>query len=228
MELEPSLTFITEKYDTILNMTPQIDNLSFDFAAGFQDEINHFIEVCRGSKQTLSPVEDGVEMMKILCGIYKSARSGRKSGCKDGCGGEHEKNRVYRLSLDEWHVEHYPAWIEQASSGEMKVVCAYGKVEINRRADERRLVREERHPAPVFRRGSRGHERLSGRAVARSSGVSRGAVRLPLRSGKPTTWTKRSRRTVTRPSRCSRRGAGTGRRSIPARAPLCVGICRSG
>lgn len=29
--------------------------------------------------------------------------------------------------LDEWHANQYPAWIEQASGGEMKVTYAYGK-----------------------------------------------------------------------------------------------------
>ncbi|WP_439116897.1 Gfo/Idh/MocA family protein [Paenibacillus aquistagni] len=78
VELEPELTFITEKHNTILNMTPQIDDLSFNFQKGFQDEINHFIEVCEGRKETLSPVEDGVEMMKILCGIYESSQLGKE------------------------------------------------------------------------------------------------------------------------------------------------------
>ena len=77
-ELEPELAIVTEKYDTILNVTPQIDNLSFDFVKGFQDEIDHFIGVCLGERETLSPVEDGVEMMKILCGIYESAAKGEE------------------------------------------------------------------------------------------------------------------------------------------------------
>lgn len=76
VELEPALSIISEKYDTILNLTPQIDNLSFNFVAGFQDELDYFIEVCNGTKQTLSPVADGVEMMKMLCGIYESAEKG--------------------------------------------------------------------------------------------------------------------------------------------------------
>lgn len=29
--------------------------------------------------------------------------------------------------LDEWHAEQYPAWIEEASNGRLKVTCAYGK-----------------------------------------------------------------------------------------------------
>lgn len=76
VELEPKLAIITERHDTILNIVPQINNLSFDFASGFQDEIDYFIEVCRGTKETISPVEDGVEMMKMLCGIYESAAQG--------------------------------------------------------------------------------------------------------------------------------------------------------
>jgi predicted dehydrogenase len=78
VELEPKLSIVTEKYDTILNLTPQINNLSFDFVAGFQDEINYFIEVCQGKKETISPVQDGVEMMKILCGVYESSLKGEE------------------------------------------------------------------------------------------------------------------------------------------------------
>ncbi|MDD9268129.1 Gfo/Idh/MocA family protein [Paenibacillus sp. GCM10023248] len=77
-ELEPQLAIVTEKYDTIMNLTPQINNLSFDFVAGFQQEINYFVEVCQGKKETLSPVQDGVEMMKILCGIYESSLLGKE------------------------------------------------------------------------------------------------------------------------------------------------------
>lgn len=78
VELEPELTLITEKHDTILNSTPQIDNLSFEFVQGFQDEIDYFVEVCQGRKETISPVQDGVEIMKILCGVYESAALGKE------------------------------------------------------------------------------------------------------------------------------------------------------
>jgi predicted dehydrogenase len=77
-ELEPELAIITEKYDTILNVAPQVDNPSFDFRQAFSSEINHFIAATAGEKPTLSPVEDGVEIMKILCGIYESARLGKE------------------------------------------------------------------------------------------------------------------------------------------------------
>lgn len=77
-ELEPELHIITEKNDTILNVTPQVDHPTFDFPSAFRNEIGHFIECVQGKKQTLSPVQDGVEMMKILTGIYESARRGEE------------------------------------------------------------------------------------------------------------------------------------------------------
>lgn len=78
VELEPKLTFVLEKHDTMLNAVPQIDSLTFDFASGFQAEIDHYVAVCRGERETLSPVEDGVEMMKMLCGVYESGKLGRE------------------------------------------------------------------------------------------------------------------------------------------------------
>jgi predicted dehydrogenase len=75
-ELEPELFIASEKHDTILNITPQVDHLSFDFKQSFQSEIDHFVECCLNGRETNSPVEDGVEMMKILCGIYESSEKG--------------------------------------------------------------------------------------------------------------------------------------------------------
>lgn len=77
-ELEPKLILVSEKYDTILNIEPQIDHVTFDFENGFQNEIDHFIESCQGRVSTISPVEDGLEMMKILCGIYESSQTGKE------------------------------------------------------------------------------------------------------------------------------------------------------
>ena len=76
VEIEPELFLVTEKHNTILNATPQIDNLQFDFVQGFQNEINHFVSSCFGEKETLSPVEDGVEIMKILNAVYESSEKG--------------------------------------------------------------------------------------------------------------------------------------------------------
>lgn len=75
-EVEPELLIITEKHDTILNATPQVDHHYFNFTQGFQNEIDAFVDYCLDEAPTLSPVQHGVEMMKILRGIYESAEKG--------------------------------------------------------------------------------------------------------------------------------------------------------
>jgi predicted dehydrogenase len=78
IELEPELAIVTEKHNTILNVTPQVDHLNFNFEEAFANEINHFVNSCLGKVTTLSPVEDGVEVMKMLCGAYESASKGKE------------------------------------------------------------------------------------------------------------------------------------------------------
>ncbi len=77
-ELEPELQIITEDNNTIINVHPQIDHLSFDFENAFQNEIDSFVQSCLFQEVSLAPVEDGVEMMKILCGIYDAAEKKRE------------------------------------------------------------------------------------------------------------------------------------------------------
>ncbi|MBG6240107.1 putative dehydrogenase [Mycetocola sp. CAN_C7] len=75
-ELEPELRLVTEDLDTVLNIVPQIDHSTFDFAEGFANEIAHFVKLCQGDALDIAPIEHGVEMMRILSGIYDSARMG--------------------------------------------------------------------------------------------------------------------------------------------------------
>ncbi|GIN84360.1 oxidoreductase [Heyndrickxia sporothermodurans] len=72
-ELEPELILISEDNDTIMNIHPQIDHLSFDFSNAFQNEIDSFVSSCLTGEKPIAPVEDGVELMKILTGIYEAA-----------------------------------------------------------------------------------------------------------------------------------------------------------
>lgn len=78
LELEPEFTFITEKYDTILNIAPQTDFKSLDFVGAFKREVNHFITCLQTGDTPISPVEDGLQMMKMLCAIYESAAKGQE------------------------------------------------------------------------------------------------------------------------------------------------------
>ncbi|HTG68616.1 MAG TPA: Gfo/Idh/MocA family oxidoreductase [Candidatus Udaeobacter sp.] len=75
-EIDPETVIVTEQNDTILNVYPQTDNKGFDFVGAFQNEIDHFIDCVSNGRQPISPVEDGVEIMKILVGIYESAAKG--------------------------------------------------------------------------------------------------------------------------------------------------------
>lgn len=72
-ELEPELMMVSEENDTIINIQPQIDHLTFDFSNAFQNEIHSFVSSCLTGEKPIAPVEDGVEMMKILTGIYEAA-----------------------------------------------------------------------------------------------------------------------------------------------------------
>ncbi|WP_017471491.1 Gfo/Idh/MocA family protein [Amphibacillus jilinensis] len=76
--IEPELNIFTEKHNILLDLTPKIDARTFDFEKGFQNEIDHFVACCLEKETTISPVEDGIEIMKILEAIYESSRSGRE------------------------------------------------------------------------------------------------------------------------------------------------------
>ena len=77
-EFEPELALVTEKHNTILNVTPQVDNLGFDFNKAFQNEINHFVSCCLNGTENIAPVSDGVQVMKMLNAIYESAKTGKE------------------------------------------------------------------------------------------------------------------------------------------------------
>lgn len=76
-ELEPELKLATEQHNTIINIHPQMDTLTFDFN-GFNQEIGHFVELVKGNAEPVAPISDGVQMMKILMGIYESGKQRRE------------------------------------------------------------------------------------------------------------------------------------------------------
>src|SRR5699024_5074825 len=77
-EIEPELAIVTEKNNTILNVAPQIDKLSFDFERSFANEINHFVECCLNGEESIAPVSDGVQVMKMLNAVYESSKTGKE------------------------------------------------------------------------------------------------------------------------------------------------------
>ena len=51
---------------------------AFDFNGLFDSEIRHFISCITDGVSCIAPAQDGVDMMKILCAIYESARTGHE------------------------------------------------------------------------------------------------------------------------------------------------------
>ena len=68
----------TEKYETVLNVTPQLKASTFDLDDGFSTEIENFVATCLGEAESVAPVWHGAEIMKILDAIYESAALGRE------------------------------------------------------------------------------------------------------------------------------------------------------
>ncbi len=77
-EVEPELRISTERHETMLNLTPQIDHLSFDVDEGFRGEISHFVRSCLGLEVPLAPVADGVAVTRMVEAVYASAAAGRE------------------------------------------------------------------------------------------------------------------------------------------------------
>jgi predicted dehydrogenase len=77
-ELEPELAIATEKYGSVVNVTPQISSPSFELERGFANEIGNFVDAIQGRAASVAPVAHGVEITRILEGIYASAEAGRE------------------------------------------------------------------------------------------------------------------------------------------------------
>lgn len=77
-ELEPELVIATEKNNTVINIEPQISSGTFELETGFANEIANFVDASLGRAESIAPAWHGVEIMKILDGIYTSADSGKE------------------------------------------------------------------------------------------------------------------------------------------------------
>jgi len=77
-DLEPRLEISTEKYGSVVNLIPQISSVTFELESGFSNEIGNFVDSIQGRAVSVAPVSHGVEISKILDGIYASAEAGRE------------------------------------------------------------------------------------------------------------------------------------------------------
>lgn len=77
-DVEPELRLATERHGTMLNLVPQIDHRTFDLVEGFRGEISNFVQACLGREDVLAPVQDGVQVTRMVAGVYASAAAGHE------------------------------------------------------------------------------------------------------------------------------------------------------
>lgn len=70
-DLDP-LTIYTDINDSRVEIAPQ-----FPVLEGHQQEVLHFIDCIRNNKTPISTAQHGLDIMKILDGVYESARTGK-------------------------------------------------------------------------------------------------------------------------------------------------------
>ena len=75
--LDPGLTIYSEMNGHMTNVT-LAESTALSFDGLFEREIDHFIDCVRTGRLCRTPAEDGVTLMKILCGIYESAATGHE------------------------------------------------------------------------------------------------------------------------------------------------------
>jgi len=76
-KLDPELSIYTDVNGYMANMNLTIPT-ALSFEGLFENEINHFVDCVMNGTPCRNPAEDGVTLMKILDGIYESARTGHE------------------------------------------------------------------------------------------------------------------------------------------------------
>lgn len=77
-EIAPSFKIAGTMDGYNVDIAPVYSEDKDSFQSMFDRQISHFINCVENGEKTISPIEDGVELMKILDGIYESARTGQE------------------------------------------------------------------------------------------------------------------------------------------------------
>ncbi|BCK01456.1 Gfo/Idh/MocA family protein [Anaerocolumna chitinilytica] len=77
-KMEPELEVYENKYDYLRDSKPLLDPNGSSFEHNFIQEMKHFISCIADGEECLNPAEDGLELMKIIDAIYKSAKTGHE------------------------------------------------------------------------------------------------------------------------------------------------------
>ncbi len=76
-KIDPQVEFFGDMNGVFVDIKPFGDT-ALNFDGLFGREINHFVDCCQGNAECISPMEDGVMLMKILDAIYESAKTGHE------------------------------------------------------------------------------------------------------------------------------------------------------
>ncbi len=77
VKMYPELEMYTEVNDYLADVKLP-DVKPYEFSEAFEAEIDHFVDCILNGTKCMAPAEDGIEIMKILDGIYKSAEIGKE------------------------------------------------------------------------------------------------------------------------------------------------------
>ena len=73
------LRLYKELHGNLVNVTPVDFESNVDvFKKSFSNEMHNFIKALKGEEEPVTPIEDGLYLMKILDAIYKSAKNGQQ------------------------------------------------------------------------------------------------------------------------------------------------------
>lgn len=78
VKMEPELEFYKEHNNYFTEEKPVLEKDDDIFTSIFDREMEHFIDCITNGTECRNPAKDGVDMMKILTGIYKSAETGHE------------------------------------------------------------------------------------------------------------------------------------------------------
>jgi predicted dehydrogenase len=78
------LRLYKELHGKLVNVTPVDIESNVDvFKKSFHHEMRNFINVIKGEEEPVTPIEDGVYIMKIIDAIYQSAENGQQVDLAD-------------------------------------------------------------------------------------------------------------------------------------------------
>ena len=76
-KMTPEIKLVSDINSRLVNIGFK-SNTAFDFGGAFHKEINHFIDCIINGTQCRNTPQDGVDLMNILTGIYRSAETGHE------------------------------------------------------------------------------------------------------------------------------------------------------